>query len=199
MVSRPRRVPFTVFPEVSRQRRRAFLYLASFAGVIVLYTVAYMWGMETYEGVHRTALEAFGIVIETFTTTGFGVDASKWTTPQMHLLMAAMQISGVLLIFMALPVFVAPWVQEALRVSPPTAIDDVEDHVVICGYSPRAETLIDEFQSWDKQYVIIVRNRDEALDLYEQGISVVHGDPESADALRNVHVEDAYAVVADAT
>ncbi|MGA9400997.1 potassium channel family protein, partial [Haladaptatus sp.] len=41
--------------------------------------------------------------------------------------------------------------------------------------------------------------RDEALDLYEQGISVVHGDPESADALRNVHVEDAYAVVADAT
>ncbi len=199
MVPRPRRVPFTVFPAVSRQRRQAFLYLASFAGVIVLYTVAYMWGMATFEGKERTLIQAFSVVIETFTTTGFGVDAPNWTTPQMHLLMVAMQISGVGLIFMALPVFVAPWVQEALRVSPPTTFDSVENHVVICGYSPRAETLIDEFESWDRKYVIIVRDRDEALDLYEQGISVIHGDPESADALRSVHVEDAYAVVADAT
>ncbi len=95
--------------------------------------------------------------------------------------------------------FVAPWVQEALRVSPPTTLDDVEDHIVICGYSPRAETLIDEFRSWDREYAVIVRDREEALDLYERNITVVHGDPESADTLRNVHVEDADAVVADAT
>jgi Trk K+ transport system NAD-binding subunit len=110
-----------------------------------------------------------------------------------------MQISGVILIFMALPVFVAPWVQEALRVSPPTTLDDVEDHIVICGYSPRAETLIDELRSWDREYVVVASNREDALDLYEQNITVVHGDPESADVLRNVHVADADAVVADAT
>ncbi|WP_231186938.1 NAD-binding protein [Haladaptatus sp. DYF46] len=199
MVDRPGRVPFTVFPTVSRQRRRAFLYLASFAGVLVLYTFAYMWGMAMFEDTPRTVLQAFSVVIETFTTTGYGVDADKWTTPQMRLLMVTMQISGVILIFMALPVFVAPWVQEALRVSPPTTLDDVEDHIVICGYSPRAETLIDEFRSWDREYVVVVRDREEALDLYERNITVVHGDPESADTLRNVHVEDADAVVADAT
>lgn len=199
MADRPGRVPFTVFPSVSRQRRRAFLYLASFAGVLVLYTVAYMWGMAMFEDAPRTVLQAFSVVIETFTTTGYGVDAGNWTTPQMRLLMVTMQISGVVLIFMALPVFVAPWVQEALRVSPPTALDDVEDHIVICGYSPRAETLIDEFRSWDREYVVVVRDREEALDLYERNITVVHGDPESADTLRSVHVEDADAVVADAT
>ncbi|EFW93522.1 TrkA-N domain protein [Haladaptatus paucihalophilus DX253] len=200
MADRPRRVPFTVFSSVTRQRRRVFLYIASFVGVIVLYTVAYMWGMATFQGETRTVLQAFSIVVETFTTTGYGVDAGQWTTPQMRLLMVLMQMSGVILIFMALPVFVAPWVQEALRVSPPTTIDDdVENHVVICGYSPRAETLIDEFHSWDHEYVVVVRDRDAALDLYEQDITVVHGDPESADALRNVHVEDADAVIADAT
>jgi Trk K+ transport system NAD-binding subunit len=199
MVDRPGRVPFPVFPSVSRQRRRAFLYLASFAGVIVLYTVAYMWGMAMFQGQTRTVLQAFSVVIETFTTTGYGVDAAHWTTPQMRLLMVTMQISGVILIFMALPVFVAPWVQEALRVSPPTTLDDVEDHIVICGYSPRAETLIDELRSWDREYVVVASNREDALDLYEQNITVVHGDPESADVLRNVHVADADAVVADAT
>ncbi len=95
MVDRPGRVPFTVFPTVSRQRRRAFLYLASFAGVLVLYTFAYMWGMAMFEDTPRTVLQAFSVVIETFTTTGYGVDAGNWTTPQMRLLMVTMQISGV--------------------------------------------------------------------------------------------------------
>ncbi len=164
-----------------------------------MYTFAYSWAMATFEGMDRNLLESFSVVIETFTTTGYGEDAQFWDSVGMELLMVAMQMTGVFLIFMALPLFVAPWIQEMLRVSPPTTVDGLQDHIVICGYSPRAETLIDELQSWNRDYVVIVRDRDEALDLYEQNVSIVHGDPESAEVLRRASVEQANTVIADAT
>ncbi|WP_458207694.1 potassium channel family protein [Haladaptatus sp. NG-SE-30] len=182
-----------------QRRRRVFLYVGAFMTVLVAYSFAYSWGMAVFEGIDRSLLQSFSIVIETFTTTGYGEDAAKWDSVGMTLLMVMMQMTGVFLIFMALPLFVAPWIQEALRVSPPTTIDKLEGHIVICGYSPRAETLIDELRSWDREFVVIVRDRDEALDLYEQNISIVHGDPESAEVLRRAHVEQADTVIADAS
>ncbi|WP_433631393.1 potassium channel family protein [Halomicrococcus sp. NG-SE-24] len=184
---------------MNRQRRWVLLYVGAFVTVVVGYTFAYSWGMATFEGRERSLLESFAIVVETFTTTGYGRDAGLWTTTEMELLMVAMQMTGVFLIFMTLPLFVAPWVQEAVRVSPPTAIDERSGHVVICGYSPRAETLIDELRSWDREYVLVVRDRETSLDLYERNLDVIHGDPESAEVLRRARVATADTVVADAT
>ncbi|GAA0235542.1 potassium channel family protein [Haladaptatus pallidirubidus] len=184
---------------MKRQRRRALLYISAFITVLVAYTFAYSWAMATFEGIDKSLLKSFAIVIETFTTTGFGTDAGQWDSPQMIVLIIVMQMTGVVLIFMALPLFVAPWIQEMIRTSPPTSIDEIDDHIVICGYSPRAETLIDELQSWNRDYVIVVSDREEALDLYERNVNVVHGDPESAETLELVHVQRADTVIADAT
>ncbi|WP_435157727.1 potassium channel family protein [Haladaptatus sp. DFWS20] len=184
---------------MKRQRRRALLYVGAFFTVLVVYTVVYSWAMRTFEGVDRSFLEAFGIVIETFTTTGYGTDSIYWDSVEMQVLVIIMQMTGVVLIFMALPLFVAPWIQEAIRASPPTSMDELDDHIVICGYSPRAETLIDELRSWSRDYVVVVTDREEALDLYEQNVSVVHGDPESAEVLEKVHAGRADTVIADAT
>ncbi len=184
---------------MKRQWRRVLLYVGAFIMVLIGYTFVYSWAMATFEGIDRTFLESFGIVIETFTTTGFGTDAAFWESAEMRILMILMQVTGVFLIFMALPLFVAPWIQEMMRASPPASMDELDDHIIICGYSPRAETLIDELQSWDREYVIVVRDREEALDLYEQNVSVVHGDPESAEVLEEVHVRYADTVIADAT
>ena len=184
---------------MNRQRRRVFLYVGAFVTVVVAYTFAYSWGMATFEGEERSLLESFSIVVETFTTTGYGEDASLWQSMEMELLMIVMQMTGVFLIFMALPLFVAPWVREAVRVSPPTTIDERAGHVVICGYSPRAEALVDELRSWDREYVLVVGDRDVALDLYERNLDVIHGNPESADVLRRAQVATADTVVADAS
>ena len=184
---------------MNRQRRRAFLYVGAFVTVVVAYAFAYSWGMATFEGEERTLLESLSIVVETFTTTGYGEDAALWQSLEMELLMIVMQMTGVFLIFMAIPLFVAPWIQEAVRVSPPTAIDERSGHVVICGYSPRAEALTDELRSWDREYVLVVGDRDVALDLYERNLDVIHGNPESADVLRRAQVETAGTVVADAS
>jgi len=182
---------------MDKWKRRTVYYLTTLVVVFVGYTLVYDYGMAVYESHPQPFYQSLQVVVETFTTTGYGSDA-PWKTPQMNAFVMVMDLTGVLLIFMALPVFVVPLFEEALSTTLPTAAEDLEDHVVICTYSPRAETLIAELDSWGVEYVIVEPDREAAMDLYESGHSVVHGDPESVETLEAVALPDATALVADA-
>ncbi|WP_136687837.1 potassium channel family protein [Halorhabdus amylolytica] len=179
------------------RRRRAYYYLAAFAAVTILYTMAYAVGMAIFEDASRTVTESLLVVVQSFTTTGYGEDAAAWTTPQMRLLAIGMQATGVFFVFMALPLFVAPWIEDRLTTTVPSSIEDADDHVVICGYTPRTEMLIDELRMLEESYVVIEPDRDAATDYYEDGVAVVHGDPESTEMLSDAGIENARALVAD--
>lgn len=176
--------------------RRVAMYAAVLAVVMLGYAVAYDVGMTVFDSRPRTFLRSLQIVVETFTTTGYGSDA-PWRSPEMNVLVILMDLSGVILIFLALPVLVFPAMQEALSTSVPTSIEDVTDHVVVCGSTVRAERLIDELDSWDVDHVVVEPNRDRATDLYEAEYTVVHAEPDSIEGLKGAGVESARAVVAD--
>ncbi|WP_158059360.1 potassium channel family protein [Halorussus halophilus] len=178
-------------------QRRTLAYLSSLTLLVVVYALAYDYGMTVYEGRPQPFYQSLQVVVETFTTTGYGSDA-PWETPEMNFFVILMDATGVVLIFMALPVFVVPLFEQAVSTTLPTTVD-MENHVVICTYSPRTETLISELSSWEMEYVIVEPDREQAMELYESDYSVVHGDPESVDSLANVNVEAAAAVVADAS
>ncbi|MDG5776680.1 NAD-binding protein [Haloarculaceae archaeon H-GB2-1] len=178
-------------------RRRRFVgYLAAFIGVIGLYTLLYSWGMAMFEGQPRSLSESLLVVVETFTTTGYGEDA-VWDSPQMIGLMVVMQFTGVIFIFMALPLFVVPWIEQGLSTTPPTAVQGLADHVVICSYTPRIEMLIEELDQSEIPYVVVESDRETATDLYDDGIDVIHGDPESTRTLVNADITFARSVVVD--
>lgn len=104
-------------------------YLLLLAGVMFVYAVVYHFGMTTYEGEQsRQFLHSLQVVIETFTTTRYGSDAG-WDSPQMLVLVMLMDITGVALIFIALPVLVVPLFEEAIAVSVPTEVEtELSDH-----------------------------------------------------------------------
>ena len=179
------------------QRRRLLTYVGLVTVIVLGYTLVYNWGMTAFENRPKGLLHSLEIVVQTFTTTGYGEDA-PWASAEMKLLMVAMQFTGVFMIFLALPLFVAPWVEERLQTTIPTSIDDVTGHVVLCELTARGEALIDELESWDREYVVIEPDRDRAATLREQEIRVIHGDPESTKTLRNAAVPSADTVVADA-
>ncbi|NHN61467.1 MULTISPECIES: TrkA family potassium uptake protein [Halorussus] len=179
-------------------KRRTLYYVSTLAVVFVVYALVYDYGMTVYEGRPQPFYHSLQVVVETFTTTGYGSDA-PWATPEMNVLVMIMDLTGVILIFMALPVFVVPLFEDALSTTLPTAVDHMADHVVICTYSPRAETLISELESWDVEYVIVEPDRDRAMGLYESGYSVIHGDPESVETLEAANLGAATALVADAS
>jgi hypothetical protein len=116
----------------------------------------------------------------------------------MNLVVIIMDLTGVALIFLALPVLVFPAFQAALSTTVPTSVDeDLADHVVICTHSPRAETLIAELESRCVAYVIVEPARGHATELYEDGYSVVHAEPDSAEGLTGANLTSARALVAD--
>ena len=178
------------------QRRtvRSLVVLATLMGA---YALVYDYGMSAFEGEPETFLHSLQVVVEAFTTTGFGSDA-PWTSPAMNLLVIAMDLTGVALIFLALPVVVFPLLEETLSTSAPSSVD-LTDHVVICAYTPRGETLIEELDSREIPYVVLEADRERADDLHEDGLRVVHGDPEVPDALARANLAEARALVADAS
>lgn len=177
------------------QRRTAY-YVLALSVVMLLYAVVYHYAMVTYEGASHSFLHSVQVVVETFTTTGFGSDA-PWTTPQANLLVIAMDLTGVVLIFLALPVLLFPLFEEAMSTTPPDSVEGLTDHVIVCAYSPRIRSLTDELRTFDVPYVVIESDRDRAVELIEDDVPVIHGDPGSEEALENAGLETARALVAD--
>jgi Trk K+ transport system NAD-binding subunit len=181
-----------------RQRRRIVLYLGGLFAIAVLYALAYQAAVFYFEGVRITFTKALLTVVESFTTTGYGEDAALWNTRPVQWLLIAMEVTGVSLIFLALPVFLAPWVEERLSRTAPTAVDDLSEHVVLAGFSSRGEALVQELDARDRSYVVIEPDRDAANEIYtETDVPVIHGDPKLTETLRAANAHRARAVVAD--
>ncbi|WP_336003256.1 potassium channel family protein [Halorientalis halophila] len=178
-------------------QRRTGYYVLALGGIMLGYALLYHWAMATFEGIDRGFLRSVQIVVETFTTTGFGSDSSSWDSWQSLLLVIVMDLTGVVLIFLALPVLLFPLFEETISTTPPTEVEEVEDHVLICSYSARIRMLIDELDVLDVPYVVVEPDRDRAVELIESNVEVVHGDPESTATLEGAHLESARALVAD--
>jgi Trk K+ transport system NAD-binding subunit len=174
---------------MDKWQRRTVYYTVLLLGSMLVFAVLYQNGMRIYEGDPRTFLHSLQVVVETFTTTGFGSD-SPWISPQMQVLVIVMDLFGTLLIFMAFPVIAFPLLEDILSTTVPTTVDgDLGDHVVICTY--------DELDSWDVDYVIVEPDRERATELYEDGYRVIRADPESRSGLEGANLAAARALVAD--
>jgi Trk K+ transport system NAD-binding subunit len=177
--------------------RRTGYYLVLVTVTTVVFTLLYNYGMATWEGRPQPLFRSLEIVFQTYTTTGYGEDA-PWQTPQMNLLMIAMQLAGIGLILTAADVFAVPWLRSTLAPTAPTAVAGLEDHVVVCEFTPRGEAFIAELESRGREYVVVESDSETATQLHEDGYRVVRGDPESIEALESAGIERATAVVADA-
>lgn len=179
-------------------RRRIVLAVTAIAAVVVIYTVIYHWAVVTIAGVEdRSAIKSAQVVIEALTTAGFGGDTGLWQDhDSLAFLVLVMNLSGVLLVFLAIPVFAVPLIRNAMVPEPPTSTD-LTDHVIICGYAPQDEVLCEELESAGVPYLYVDPDREIVIDLNEAGIDAVLGDPERIDALRAANATEARALVAD--
>ncbi|MFP4632495.1 MAG: potassium channel family protein [Halobacteriales archaeon] len=187
-------------------RQRAKYYVALVVGLILTSSLLYDLGMKTFEpgpyppeGVDSSFLYSMQFVVETFTATGYG-SHSPWSSSVMQAFVMVLDVTGVMMFFLALPAIFIPLFRRAISTSVPTEVEDgTEDHVVISTYTARAESLVEEVEAHGVDYVLVEPDRDEAMDLVEAGLQVIHADPESVSGLESANVADARAVVADVT
>jgi Trk K+ transport system NAD-binding subunit len=163
--------------------------------VVLSYALIYQWGMKTYENVDKSYLQSIQVVIESITTAGFGGDA-PWQSDEMNMFILIMNLSGVIMVFFALPLFVVPLIREALAPHIPEQLD-MQNHVIICSQSRRASVLRNELESKSIPYVIIDSDRNTVVDLNQDGVNAVIGNPTEEKILLDVSIEKARAIIAD--
>lgn len=142
-----------------RSTRRLVALAGSLVAFLVVCAFLYQIGMERLEGVHRTWWDSLEWAAETLSTTGFGRDA-HWAHPAMVLLVVAVQFIGVFLVFLIVPIFLVPFLEERFERRVPRVAPQIGDHVIVYRYGPAVETLLQRLR--DGGVASLVAETDEA-------------------------------------
>lgn len=173
--------------------RRILLSVAIVLAIIISYAIIFMGSMPHYESTIVTFPQSLQVVVESLTMSGYG-GFTPWESDFMNYFIIWMNITGVVLVFVAFPAFFLPYLRNALGKTPPSKTEK-NDHLIICEYSPYTEALIRELNSREQDYVIIEQDEDKAMELLTSGFNVMAGDPEMEDVLRAASIDKAKAVM----
>lgn len=180
-------------------RVRTALALTALTGVIIFYSLMYWLAVGRFgpPEYNRSLIGSIQVVIEILTTAGFGGDTDVWReSDTLSALVILINLSGVLLVFLAIPLFAVPLFRQAFDRRAPTE-STLRDHIIICGHSAVDDVLRRELEGADKPYLFVDEDADEVLRLIDEGDRAMHGNAERVETLRKANAEHATAVVAD--
>ncbi|MEO8196627.1 MAG: NAD-binding protein [Thermoanaerobaculia bacterium] len=178
---------------MTRSQRRLLLLVAVLASLLVLFALLYQVGMARFEGQPRTFWSSLQWSAETLSTTGYGADSS-WSHPLMTLFVVGVQFVGVFLVFLIVPVYLIPFLEERFERKLPTAAMKVEDHVLIFRAGPAIETLLDDLAAAGVVAVVVEPDEGRARKLADRRVAVVVGTTGDG-VLSRVRLEKARALV----
>ena len=167
--------------------------------VIAVYTVVYKEVVRLRTGQEIPLARALQSIVEALTTAGFGGDTNLWANDVvLNLFIVVVNLTGVVLVFMAVPGFLIPLLQRRLTDAPPQSTN-LTNHVIICSYSRRVDTLIAELEAAGISYIVITDDPDRALDLNDEGTNAMYGTVDRKRTLEAANAELARALVANAS
>lgn len=180
---------------MQRSKKRLLLLFAALPLLVLATALVYMVGMSVLEGKPRTFWEAVQWAGGTISTTGYGPD-TLWHHPAMAAYVVAVQFVGVFLIFLVVPIYLIPFLEERFESRLPTGSPALTGHVVIYRYGPAVATLLDELQKAGVPALILEEDEGLARRLIERGYQVVLGKLEDG-VLDRVGLARARGVVAN--
>jgi voltage-gated potassium channel len=172
--------------------RSLLIYISVALLLVVAYGVVFLFLMATAEGRSYSAVDAVYWVITTMTTQGVG--DIVFVSGVGKIFAIVVELTGIVLFFAILiPIVIAP-VLQSLQSSVPTKID-AREHVLIAGYSPMVETIIEELDERNLPYLVVEGDRDVVQALVERKIPCIYGDPSDETTLQNAQIQRAKKVV----
>lgn len=163
--------------------------------IILTYAVIYQQLMRIYENKEKTYVQSVQVVVESITTAGYGGD-SPWSSDVMNFVVLIMNLTGVVLVFFALPMFLVPLIREAMKPKPLQRTHKT-GHVIICSHSRRAAVLKKELISKRIPFIVIDKDRETVLQLNEEGIDAMEGNPADEAVLNAANIAEARSLVTD--
>ncbi|HLJ73563.1 MAG TPA: NAD-binding protein, partial [Thermoanaerobaculia bacterium] len=165
--------------------------------VIFLFASAliYQFAMAELEGKPRTFWESLGWAAGTLSTTGYGGDV-RWENPAMVLLVTGLQLIGVFLIFMIVPVVMIPFLERRFEQRVPRDAGEIANHIVIYRFGPAVETLLQRLKTDNVPSLVVETDEATARTVLEMQQRVVFSRAEE-DALDVARLHAARALVAN--
>jgi len=156
---------------------RVLIYFIFFALIILVYTFIFHLWYPILEGVPVDWVQSFLFVIQTITTTG---SLLPYHTEAMVILASIMMLSGVIMIFMVIPILITPYLVTMLRSGPPRRIPHkLYHHTVIVGYGELTRALVESLSLSEKELLIVEKDEHRAQEMakkYRERAFVIWGE-----------------------
>lgn len=186
---------------IQRNVRSLLKYVGFVLLVVVLFAVLFHYIMLYTEGQRHSWITGFYWTLTVMSTLGFG--DITFTSDLGRLFSMVVLISGIVLLLIVLPFafirfFYAPWLEAQIHTRAPRRVPpDTEGHVVICAYDTIAEGLIERLRNEGTPYIVLESDPARAATLWNDKISIVAGEVDSAETYRAVLVSQAAVVFAN--
>ena len=188
-------------PQMRRHLGALGKFLAVLVGVVVLYTILFHVIMLRVEGQEYSWFSGFYWTLVTMSTLGYG--DIVFQTDLGRLFSMWVLFSGVILLLVVLPFvfiryFYAPWLEAQIRIrAPRKASPDLRGHVIITAYDTVAPGLVELLRLHDIPYVVLERDPERAGQLHGEGVQVVCGEVDARQTYERAGVHRARMVVAN--
>jgi len=174
---------------------------------IYFFTFALLVGVNTYlfysyypllENKPLSWSESLLFVVESMTTVGYG-ELLPFSSEITRLLAIQIMLSGVIMIFVVIPLLLAPFLTSLLAPSPPRRTPHkLSGHTVVMGYDELTRSVIESLAISDHDIVIIEQDKGKALEIathYRRRAYVIWGDYNDPDTWSAAHIAGAHYVV----
>ncbi|MDD1720000.1 MAG: NAD-binding protein, partial [Methanoregulaceae archaeon] len=174
------------------------IYFSAFFIQIATFTILFHYFYPVLEGKDVSWPNALLFVMETVTTTGYG-DLLPFQSQAMVLFTTIMMITGIVMIFMIVPLLLAPFLSSLIVSSPPRRTPRVlHNHVVIVGYGELARSLVESLMISDLEMVIVDDDETVAASVtreHRKGAYVIWGDYSDQETWKHAWVKNASNII----
>jgi Trk K+ transport system NAD-binding subunit len=174
------------------------IYFFAFALIVGLNTYLFYSYYPLLENKPLSWSESLLFVVESMTTVGYG-ELLPFTSEITRLLAIQIMLSGVIMIFVVIPLLLAPFLTTLLAPSPPKRTPHkLSGHTVVMGYEELTRSVIDSLAISDHDIVIIEQDKAKALEIatqYRRRAYVIWGDYDDPDTWSAAHIGGARFVV----
>lgn len=174
------------------------IYFIAFALLIGLYTYIFHLFYPLLEDKPISWVTALLFVVESMTTVGYG-DMLPFSNDLTMLLAIQIMISGVIMIFVVIPLLLAPFLTTLLAPTPPKKTPHVlHGHTVVFGYDQLTHSVVDSLMISDHDIVIIEQDKATALEIatrYRRRAYVIWGEYTDPATWSAAHIANARYIV----
>jgi len=174
------------------------IYFFAFALLIGLNTYLFYSYYPLLENKPLSWSESLLFVVESMTTVGYG-ELLPFASEITRLLAIQIMLSGVIMIFVVIPLLLAPFLTTLLAPAPPRKTPHrLSGHTVVMGYDELTSSVIDSLSISDYDIVIIEQDKAKALEIathYRKRAYVIWGDYTDPATWSAAHITGAHFVV----